>query len=135
MSSSCESRPMELVPLRFIGEAIKVEFDQPPLLEKKPDCPDRFTWHDIVYQITAVLSEWHEYGRRGRMADNMSPAHAAAASQRGSWGVGRFYFRVRVKGGQIFDLYYDRAPKSVDDRKGSWFLYRELAPAGEDGRE
>jgi len=120
---------MELVPLRFIGEAIKVEFDRPPLLEKKPDCPDRFTWRDTVYQIGAVLSEWYDYGRRGRMADNMSPAHAAVASQRGSWGVGRFYFRVRVTGGRIFDLYYDRAPRSVDDRKGEWFLYREMAPA------
>ena len=28
--------------------------------------------------------------------------------------------------GQIFDIYYDRAIKSVDDRKGEWVLYREL---------
>jgi hypothetical protein len=28
--------------------------------------------------------------------------------------------------GQIFDLYYDRAPKSVDHRKGAWYLYQEL---------
>jgi hypothetical protein len=27
---------------------------------------------------------------------------------------------------QVFDIYYDRAVKNVDDRKGQWFLYREL---------
>ena len=27
---------------------------------------------------------------------------------------------------QIFDIYYDRAMKSLDDRKGQWFIYREL---------
>ncbi len=37
------------------------------------------------------------------------------------------FFRVRVEGGQIFDIYYDRAMKNVDDRKGQWFIYRELA--------
>ena len=32
-----------------------------------------------------------------------------------------------VDTGQLFDLYYDRAMKNVDDRKGSWFTYRELS--------
>jgi len=27
---------------------------------------------------------------------------------------------------QVFDLYYDRAPKNADSRKGAWFLYREM---------
>jgi len=61
------------------------------------------------------------------MARNMQPAHAAVAAERGSLGVGRFYFRVRVDTGQVFDLYYDRAIKDVDDRLGHWFLYRELS--------
>jgi hypothetical protein len=56
----------------------------------------------------------------------MRPSHAAAASGRGSLGVGRFYFRVRVDTGQIYDIYYDRAPQDADRRKGQWFLYREL---------
>ena len=68
------------------------------------------------------------------MARNMRPAHAAVASSRGSLNVGRFYFRVRVALSssstagqtQVFDIYYDRAMKSVDERKGQWFLYREL---------
>ena len=60
------------------------------------------------------------------MANNMRPEHAAVASTRGSLNVGRFYFQVKVDSGQIFEIYYDRAMKGVDRRKGEWFLYREL---------
>ena len=72
------------------------------------------------------------------MARNMQPEHVAVASNRGSLNVGRFYFRVRVNvpsavelpneqdSTQIFDIYYDRAMKNVDDRKGQWVVYREL---------
>jgi hypothetical protein len=60
------------------------------------------------------------------MARNMRPEHAAKAAAHGSWGVGQFYFRVRTQQGRIFDLYYDRAPKDVDRRKGAWFLDKEL---------
>ena len=45
---------------------------------------------------------------------------------RGSLNVGKFYFQVKVDSGQIFEIYYDRAMKGVDKRKGEWFLYREL---------
>jgi len=116
-----------LQPIHFIDERIQVEFNNPVLLEKKPGCPDHFTWRDRRFSITEKLGEWFDTHRRGRMARNMSPAHTAVADQRGSWGVGRFFFRVRTDDGKIFDLYYDRAPKNTDDRKGAWFLYREMA--------
>ena len=67
------------------------------------------------------------------MARNMQPQHAAVASGRGSWGVGRDYFRVRVESGQVFDIYYDRAPKGAEARKGAWFLYREVSAGDETG--
>jgi hypothetical protein len=111
---------------RFIAEAVEVEFDRPPMLEKKPGCPDRFFWQEQTFEVIEKLSEWHDYRRRGRMAHNMRPANASIAEQRGSWGVGRDYFRVRTNVGRVFELYYDRAPKDVDKRKGAWFLYREL---------
>jgi len=57
----------------------------------------------------------------------MSPEHSLRAAERGSLNVGRFFFRVRVDSGQLFDIYYDRAMKNPDDRKGAWFIYRELA--------
>jgi hypothetical protein len=112
---------------RFIGEAIEVEFDQPPMLEKKPPCPDRFTWQGETYTILEKVAEWQDYKRRGRMARNMQPAHAAVAEQRGSWGVGRFYFRVRTSANRLFDIYYDRAPQDAGRRKGSWHIYREVS--------
>jgi hypothetical protein len=110
----------------FIGEPITVTFDKLPFLSKKPGCPDRFEWQGETYEIAELLREWQEYGRRGRMASSMRPAHASIAAQRGSWGVGRFYFRVRVEDGRVFELYYDRAPKDVDRRKGSWVLTQEI---------
>ena len=117
---------MDTKPTRFISEPIQAQFDLPPMLEKKPGCPDRFVWRGKTHQITEKLSEWHDYGRQGRMAHNMRPEHAVAAAQRGSWGVGRDYYRVRIETGQVFDLYYDRAPGKAGSRKGGWFLYREM---------
>ena len=119
---------MEFRPLRFIDETIGVHFEVLPAFEKRPGCPAAFTWRGEVYVVVDVLSEWRDYGRRGRMANNMSPEHAELAAERGSWGVGRFYFRVRTDVGSIFDLYYDRAPKGTANRKGEWFLFRELTP-------
>ena len=116
----------ELRPIHFIDQAIEVTFLTPPPREKLPPCPDGFTWEGRSYRVLNTLSEWTDFSRRGRYARNMEPAHAAVAARRGSLNVGRFFFRVRVDSGQIFDLYYDRAMKSVDKRKGQWFLYREL---------
>ena len=113
-------------PIHFIGEEIQARFSKSPLRQKTPPCPDGFIWEDRLYQVTGKLSEWADFTRRGRMARNMRPAHLSVAVERGSLGVGRFYFRVRVDTGQFFDLYYDREIRDVDDRLGHWFLYREL---------
>jgi hypothetical protein len=117
----------ELSSIHFIGEEIMVRFDEPPLHIKAPHCPDGFSWQERTYHVVERLSEWHDYTRRGRMARNMRPAHLEVATEHGSLGVGRFYFRVRTDTDQVFDLYYDRAPKDVDDKLGHWFLYRELS--------
>ena len=112
--------------LHFIGEEIEIHFNIPPVRQKTPPCPDGFTWQERTYRVIEKKSEWQDFTRRGRMARNMRPAHATVATVRGSLGVGRFYFRVQVDTGQVFDLYYDREIKDVDDRLGHWFLYREL---------
>ncbi len=114
------------VPIRFIGEPVEVYFKKQPALEKVPGPPDGFIWRGEDFPVAEVLNEWHDYRRRGRMARNMRPTHASTATRRGSWGVGQDYYRVRTGNGRLFDLYYDRAPKSVDDRKGAWFLDKEL---------
>jgi hypothetical protein len=118
---------MQFTPLRFISEAITVEFDETPALRKKQGCPDRFVWQEQTYEIVEMLSERHDYGRKGRMEHNMRPSHMKAARRRGSWGVGRDYYQVRTGDGRIFEMYYDRAPKHQSDRKGTWMLYRELS--------
>ncbi len=115
-------------PTRFIGASITVEFDQPPLFAKLPPCPARFIWREETFEIVANLQEWRDYGRRGRMANNMRPENLKKAAKRGSWGVGRYYFRVQVGNGRLFEIYYDRAPKGQEQRLGSWFLYREILP-------
>lgn len=114
---------------RFVGEAIEAQFEQPPLLIKRPGCPDGFRWQGGDHRIVETLREWHDYRRRGRMARNMLPAHAAVAEQRGSWGVGRDYYRVRTTEGRVFEIYYDRAPRAAGDGVGGWFLYREVLEA------
>jgi len=116
----------ELTPIHFFDQPIEPIFDTLPKLEKSPDCPSGFIWEDKTYRVTEMLSAWSDFRRRGRMAQNMRPEHAAVASTRGSLNVGRFYFRVKVDTGQIFDIYYDRAMKNVDERKGQWLIYREL---------
>src|SRR5687767_16034993 len=123
-------------PLHFLDLPIEPVFDTPPTREKTPECPNGFIWENKTYRVIEMLSSWSDFKRRGKMARNMRPAHSEVASGRGSLNVGRFYFRVRVAlsgsstAGQnesrIFDIYYDRAMKNVDDRKGQWFIYREL---------
>lgn len=118
---------MDAQPIRFISETIEVFYEQSPALEKKPGCPTGFIWRSEEYQIVELLSEWHDYRRSGRMARNMMPKHAATAERRGSWGVGKDYYRVRTAFGRIFDIYFDRAPQDANHRKGEWFLYQELS--------
>ena len=135
--------------IHFYDHPIEVLFDTPPAREKSPDCPNGFIWEEKSYRVVEMLSSWSDFTRRGKMARNMRPAHAAVASSRGSLNVGRFYFRVRVRPAvqlpdntssaiasplgtaghpedQVFDIYYDRAMKNIDERKGQWFLYREM---------
>jgi hypothetical protein len=117
---------MELKPLHFLDQSIEVIFDTLPTYEKAPDCPNGFVWGGKTFHVIEMLSAWTDFKRRGRMARNMQPQHAAVASSRGSLNVGRYYFRVKTDTDQIFDIYYDRAMKNVDDRKGQWFVYREV---------
>ncbi|MBD3349583.1 MAG: hypothetical protein GF400_10375 [Candidatus Eisenbacteria bacterium] len=113
-------------PIRFIAERVDVELPYESRPSKKPAAPVAFVWRGERYAVTELLSEWRDYGRRGKMERNMRPEHAARAEQTGSWGVGRQYHRVRTDAGRIFDLYYDRAPRSATDRAGAWYLFREL---------
>jgi hypothetical protein len=114
--------------VHFIDEPIEVIFYKPPLYEKTPTCPDGFIWREKQYLVTRLLSEWHDFARRGHMGSNMRPEHAAAAQVRGSLGVGRFHFVAVCDDQHVYEFYYDRAPKSVNDKKGRWVLVGERDP-------
>jgi len=124
---------MTLQAIRFLDVLIEPIFDTEPLRAKTPACPDGFVWDGEVQRVVELLSEWKDFERRGRSARNMQPEHAERAAGRGSLGVGRFYFRVRVSSSRIFDIYFDRAPTDADRRKGGWYLYREMAHKGSSG--
>jgi hypothetical protein len=119
----------EFEAIGFIGDPIEVDFDAPPLFLKKPGVPDRFEWKGDQFEISELLGEWFDYDRRGRMSMNMRTENLRKTERRGSWGVGRYFFRVEVTSGQIFDIYYDRAPEDASDRQGHWFIWREMRRA------
>lgn len=116
--------------MRFIDDPIEALFDAPPLYEKSPGCPNGFVWNGETFRVLDLLAEWKDFRRRGRMSNNMIPAHLSRAERIGSWGVGRFFFRVRTEGGRIFDIYFDRAPMDAGDRKGRWVLFGERYSEG-----
>lgn len=116
----------EFVPIQFIGEEIDTTFKKAPMYSKKPGPPSGFTWREVVFDVKDTLSTWFDYERKGKAAKNMKEHNLREAARRGSWGVGRYYFRVETEDGRIFDLYYDRAPKDASDRAGHWFLWREM---------
>ncbi|MBU7014817.1 MAG: hypothetical protein HXS52_01630 [Theionarchaea archaeon] len=114
----------------FYCEPITVTFASEPLLEKKPGPPSAFVWRETRYSVTAVLKMWHDYSVRGTLQSfyNEKRGNAPEMTQRerGSWGVGRDYYRVETDSGEIFDVYYDRAPRK--HTKGEWILLRKVGP-------
>ena len=116
----------KLVPVQFIGEEIDATFEKTPMYSKKPGPPSAFTWREEEFKVNETISTWFDYGRKGKAARNMREENLREAERRGSWGVGRYYFRVKTEGGRVFDVYYDRAPKDAGDRAGHWFLWREM---------
>lgn len=124
-----ETQKSEL-PSRFIGAAIEVTFDRPPVLEKRTGPPDGFVWEGRSYRVVAVLREWHDYRQRGKTKafylKERGSYRAKAAERRGTWGVGRDYYRLRTESGEVFDIYYDRSPRGPGGPKGSWFLFRQV---------
>jgi hypothetical protein len=117
--------------MRFVGVEISVELPEGMVLEKKPPVPRAFVWDGERYEVVEMLAEWHRYGRPEiRTQGGRPPYYVRSGRTQGSWGQGRAYYRVRTASGDLFDLYYDRAPKG-QQRSGSWFLWRALDPGEE----
>lgn len=116
---------------KFIGEEIAVVFERPHIFTKSPECPDGFIWRNKKYRIAKNLTAWQDFSRRGARQKNMSPEHAKRANVKGSWGVGRYYFRIETDEGETYDIYYDRSPEKPSDRSGHWFLLSSDSNTGQ----
>lgn len=116
-----------LKPIHFINEEIQVQFKQQPVYKRTPTPPDGFVWDGEEFLIKEILLEWKDFGRRGKNAHNMRPTNLLKAANRGSRGVGRFYFRVLTQNERIFQLYFDRADWDTDTQTGSWVLHSEYS--------
>ena len=108
---------------KFVGEEIEVVFKNEFIFEKKPPCPISYKWRGAEFCVNELISSWFDYGRKGKKARNMRSTHLKRASKKGSWGSGRFYFKVKDENGRIVVIYYDRTPKDVFDKKGIWILF------------
>jgi hypothetical protein len=89
----------KFVPVQFIGEEIETTFEKAPLYSKKPGPPNSFTWQGEKFDVKDTLSTWFDFGRKGKAAKNMREENLREAKRRGSWGVGRYYFRVDITSG------------------------------------
>jgi hypothetical protein len=116
---------MDTSEFSFIHEPIEAIFHEPPMFSKTPPCPDAIIWRGEFFPVLEMLESWQDFKRRGKYARNMRAEHLEVASRRGSWGVGRYHFRVRVPDNRIFQIYYDRAPENAGDRAGHWFMFGE----------
>ena len=112
-----------LRPVQFYNEPIEVQMREGVFLGKTPQAPLRFFWQGVCWEVKEVLLEWKDYERRGKSSRNMRPSNALKAISRGSFGVGRFYYRLLCTDDRIFQIYFDRAAT----RGPAWFLNAEYA--------
>ena len=124
------------MPSEFYADEIEVRFEEEPAIEKKLGVPSAFTWRGREYVIVELLNEWHDYRKRGKTRtfyEKERGSYWVKMSQRqGSWGVGRDCYRVLTAGGEVFDIYYDRAPRGRK-RIGQWVLSRRSGGDEETG--
>ena len=106
----------------FVCEEITAFFEKDFFLEKNPPCPCLIIWQEDKIRIQDLISSWNDFTRKGKQAKNMRLTHLERASIKGSWGVGRQYFKVKDENERILVIYFDRAPKNVTDKKGRWVL-------------
>ena len=112
--------------VRYIGKEIIPGYTNGVLFVKDPACPDFFMQDQQIYVVKQVLSEWRDYQRKGNKTHNMRESHLQRAHLKGSWGTGRYYFRVETECGHTFEIYYDRTPSSRQNKFGHWVLFKEI---------
>ena len=70
--------------------------------------------------------EWHNYDNHGRIKKFYSQRRGNAPEmnpRKGSWGVGRDYYRVKTDTGEVFVIYYDRQLKKQKRVSGYYWKW------------
>ena len=91
-----------LVPVMDSVDARRVVIGAPLL-------PTRFIWRGDEYTVTEVLEEWRETG--------------ACHHGSGERYVRKHWFRLRMAGGEVMKIYFERQARSSRERTTRWWLY------------
>ena len=75
----------------YIGKTITVGFNKAAVFIKKPVYPDIFSWNGETFYVAELISQWHDFKRKGKYSHNMKDAHLERANMKESLGVGRFF--------------------------------------------
>jgi len=97
----------EVMRTEFISEPVEVARDE----DKPGKPPVLVTWRGEDWPVERVEAVWHDTSW-----GTMKPGAGRWWQRRH-----RTYFQVTVRGGRIFELYYDRGANA-------WTLYRILHP-------
>ncbi len=112
---------------RFVGCQVAVCLPPGHYPRRDPPAPLSFTLQGQVFDVLEVLQEWWDYTNLSPAQRTYRPSYHRSSARRGSFGLGRHYFRVRTSCG-VFLIYYDRRP-TPSSRGGSWVVVSRAPPA------
>jgi len=97
---------------QFFGREIEVT------VSGEVKVPVSFRLGEQEYVITEILESWPDYG------------FGRSALRRKRWWQRhhRNYYRVKTKGGEIFEIYYDRVVDLSHPELKKWILTRRVSP-------
>ena len=97
----------ELISERLIP--VMEEVDARRVVIGAPLLPTRFIWRGSEYAVSEVLEEWRETG--------------ACHHGSGERYVRKHWFRLRMAGGEVMKIYFERQARSAQEMKRRWWLY------------
>ena len=94
-------------------EPVLSEVDARRVVIGAPLLPTRFIWRKTEYAVAGVLEEWKETG----------PCHHGSGERY----VRKHWFRLRMRTGEEFKIYFERHARSAKQMKQRWWLYTVAA--------
>ena len=96
----------------FIGEALTPRAgsgDVAGMARGEPGLPKLFTWRDVEYRITGVISAWKSSG----------PCQSGASEMY----LRRHWYKIATEPAMIMTIYCDRQAKNRQRPKNRWWIY------------